>query len=387
MKRSTSIDFVRGLVMIVMALDHVRDLIHITATTEDPTNLTTTTPALFFTRWITHLCAPTFVFLAGTSAFLSLKSKNNLKESRRFLFTRGVWLFILNFTIVNFGIFMDYRFGFLFSQVIAAIGMGFIGLSLLMGLSMRSLSILSLVIIFGHDVFQSVSFPQGSPSNVAWSLLMSVGFFPISDHINFLTSYPYIPWLGIMLAGFCCGELFLLPTEGRKKWLLRLGLGSLAVFIALRTFNIYGDPAPWGFQKDAVFSFLSFINTSKYPPSLLYTSMTLGIMFLLFYVFEGVQNAFIEVISVYGRVPLFYYIVHWFVIHAMSATVFLAQGFSFSDLQFSGFGMGRPKEMSGLNLLGTYGAWLSIVVLLYPLCKWYSDYKLRHKDKAWLRYL
>ena len=184
MKRIQSIDFVRGLVMIIMALDHVRDLIMVT-TSPDPVDLANTTPTLFMTRWMTHLCAPTFVFLSGTSAFLSLKNKSDINASRRFLLTRGLWLVFLNFTIVNFGIFFDSHFSVLFSQVIAAIGVGFMGLALLLPFSTRTLGILGLIIIFGHDLFQGVSFPQGSPTDVVWSLLMGVGFYPVTPHFTF----------------------------------------------------------------------------------------------------------------------------------------------------------------------------------------------------------
>ena len=255
MKRIQSIDFVRGLVMIIMALDHVRDLIMVT-TAPDPVDLANTTPTLFMTRWITHLCAPTFVFLSGTSAFLSLKNKENLSESRRFLLTRGLWLVFLNFTVVNLGIFFDIHFGVLFSQVIAAIGFGFIGLGILLPFSTRTLGILGLVIIFGHDLFQGVSFPKGSVTDVVWSLLMGVGFYPVTPNFTFFTTYAYIPWLGIMLAGYACGELFLLPSEKRKKLFLKIGIGALTLFALVRTFNIYGDPSHWYFQKNGVFSFL-----------------------------------------------------------------------------------------------------------------------------------
>ena len=387
MKRITSIDFVRGLVMIIMALDHVRDIIHISATTQDPTNLETTTPALFMTRWITHLCAPTFVFLSGTSAYLSMKNQANFSKNRHFLFKRGLWLVFLNFTLVNFGIFFDIKFSVLFSQVIAAIGFGFIGLALLLKLSARQLGILGLIIILGHDLFNGVSFARGTVLDVVWSFLMGSNFYQISPHLALLVTYPYIPWLGIMLAGYSCGELFNLPSENRKKLFFQIGLSALILFVALRTFNIYGDISHWSFQKSSVFSFFSFINASKYPPSLLYTLMTLGISFLLLSALDSIQNKATDIVSVYGKVPLFYYIVHWFFIHAVAFSVFFIQGYQWSDLQFDGFGFGRPKDGGGLDLFGIYVAWLGIVAFLYPICKWYSDYKMAHKEKTWLRYL
>ena len=384
MKRVHSIDFLRGLVMVIMALDHTRDLLHVTAQTQDPTNLSNTTTALFLTRWITHLCAPTFVFLSGASAYLSLKNHGDLAASRSFLFKRGLWLVLLNFTLVNFGIFLDVHFSVLFLQVIAAIGFGFIGLALLLKLPARTLGIIGLVLIFGHNLFSGVSFPQGTPLNVLWSVLMGANFYQISPKFAFLTTYPIFPWLGIMLAGFGFGAL--LGSPARKTLLWRIALGALAVFVLLRTFNVYGDPAHWAFQKDGWFSALSFINVSKYPPSLLFTLLMLGIALLILYAFEGVQNRFTEVVAVYGKVPLFYYILHWYVIHAVATLVFLAQGFHWSDLQFSGMGFGRPQAGGGLDLAGTYMVWLGVVALLYPCCRCYGRYKMAHPENWVLRY-
>lgn len=384
MKRVHSIDFLRGLVMVIMALDHTRDLLHLTAQTQDPTNLSNTTTALFLTRWITHLCAPTFVFLSGASAYLSLKNHGDFAASRRFLFKRGFWLVLLNFTLVNFGIFLDVHFSVLFLQVIAAIGFGFIGLALLLKLSARTLGIIGLVLIFGHNLFSGVTFPQGTPLNVLWSVLMGANFYQISPKFAFLTTYPIIPWLGIMLAGFGFGKL--LGSPARKTLFWRIALGALALFVLLRTFNVYGDPAHWAFQKDGWFTALSFINVSKYPPSLLFTLLMLGIALLILYAFEGVQNRFTKVVEVYGKVPLFYYVLHWYVIHAVAALVFFAQGYSWSDLQFSGLGFGRPQAGGGLDLAGTYMVWLGVVALLYPWCRWYGRYKMAHPENWVLRY-
>ena len=384
MKRVLSIDFLRGLVMVIMALDHTRDLLHVTAQTQDPTNLSNTTTALFLTRWITHLCAPTFVFLSGTSAYLSLKNHGDFAASRRFLFKRGFWLVLLNFTLVNFGIFLDVHFSVLFLQVIAAIGFGFIGLALLLKLPARTLGIIGLALVFGHNLFSGVSFPQGTPLNVLWSVLMGANFYQISPKFAFLTTYPIIPWLGIMLAGFGFGAL--LGNPARKTLFGRIALGALALFVLLRTFNVYGDPAHWAVQKDGWFSALSFINVSKYPPSLLFTLLMLGIALLILYAFEGVQNRFTKVVEVYGKVPLFYYVLHWYVIHAVATLVFLVQGYSWSDLQFSGMGFGRPQAGGGLDLAGTYLVWLGVVALLYPCCRWYGRYKMAHPENWVLRY-
>ncbi len=385
MKRVSSIDFLRGLVMIIMALDHVRDLVHITATAQNPLDFATTTPSLFMTRWITHLCAPTFVFLSGTSAYLSFKNQNNLEENRRFLLTRGIWLIFLNFTVVNFGIFFDVKFSVLFSQVIAAIGFGQIILAMMLKIQPRTVGLIGLAIIFGHNLFQNVSFEQSSTLNVIWSVLMKVNFYQITPNFAYLTAYPYIPWTGIMLAGFGFGTFFNLPEDKRQQLFLKIGLGALALFIVLRAFNLYGDPNPWSVQQNYVFTFLSFINVTKQAPSLLYVLITLGISMLLLSVFEKVKNKFTDVISVYGKVPLFYYLLHWYLIHIVAIGIFLSQGYSFSALQFSGFNFGHPQN-GGLELLATYLAWIGIVVTLYPVCHWFWQYKSQNKDKVWLRY-
>ena len=372
--------------MIIMALDHVRDLMHANPLSQSPTDMATTTPALFMTRWITHLCAPTFVFLSGLSAYLGVQSSSDFVASRRFLITRGIWLVIVNFTINNFAIYFDIHFGVLFSQVIAAIGFGFIGLGLLLKFSVKTLGIIGLVIVFGHDLFLGVSF--NNPSlNGMWQELMGVAMIPLGPKTFFLVSYPIIPWLGIILTGFAFGSLFNVSPQERQKLFLKIGLGALVLFVALRTFNIYGDVNHWSPQKNGVFSLLSFINTTKYPPSLLFCLMTLGISIVLLSFFDKVQNRATEIVSVYGRVPLFYWLLHWFVIHFVAIGVYLSKGYQWSDLQFEGFGMGRPQNGGGLDLAGVYIAWICVVVFMYPVSRWYGWYKQTHKDKIWLRYL
>ncbi len=388
MNRLKSIDFLRGLVMVIMALDHTRDLMHVDALTQDPTNLATTTPALFFTRWITHLCAPTFVFLTGVSAFLSFQRQNDPSVARRFLLTRGLWLIFLEFTIVNFGIWFDISFGILMSQVIAAIGFGLVILSFLLRLSSRTIGMLGLITIFGHDLLANVNFPNTSPLHYIWGYLFRVSFWQISPNFSFFVNYPLIPWLGILLAGYGLGQFFLQIDSQRRKILGTVGITALAVFVVLRTFNLYGDPQLWNYtQKHWTYSILSFMNVSKYPPSLLYTAATLGVSMLILYYFDGKTNRFMQIICVYGKVPLFYYLIHWYVLHCLMLILMLFQGFNWSDLNFAPFGFGRPQQGGGVGLVGVYAIWLTVVAVLYPLCLWYSRYKAAHPEKVWLRYL
>ena len=386
MKRIQSIDIVRGIVMILMALDHTRDILHHTSVTDLPTNLQTTTPALFLTRWITHLCAPTFVFLSGAASFLSYQRNNDFSATRKFLLTRGIWLVILEFTLVNFGVWFDLHFNVLLFDVIAAIGFGFILLSLLLRASAKTIFILGLCIIFLHNL--SAYIPAGNDSLATKISMMLVlpAAFPFGNGHLFIMGYPPIPWLGIMLTGFAAGRLFKLPGRNRKQIFFKIGTAALLLFLIVRGINIYGDSFKWSTQKNQVFTVLSFVNVTKYPPSLVFCLLTLGVMFLLLSWAEGLQNKFTGIATVYGKVPLFYFLVHWYIIHPLMFLIVFMQGYKFSDLVF-GTNLGRPKGPSGVNLWYVYLIWIFVVILLFPLCKWYGRYKEAHKANKWLRYL
>jgi len=386
MKRLQSIDIVRGIVMIIMALDHTRDMLHLTSITEQPTDLRTTTAALFFTRWITHFCAPTFVFLSGVSAYLSFKAKNDLRSSQAFFLTRGVWLIILEFTLVNFGIWFDPHFSVFIFDVIATVGFGFIILSLLLKASTKTLLITGLAIIFLHNLSSFIPMQSASLLTKISMMLVAPGAIPFGKNELFIMGYPPVPWLGIMLVGFGTGKLFELPESKRKQLFFKIGLITLALFLIVRSVNIYGDSFRWESQKSTLFTFLSFINVTKYPPSLVFCLLTLGAMFLLLSWVEGLQNKFAEIAMVYGKVPLFYFLVHWYILHPIMFLIVFLQGYQFSDLVF-GVNMGRPKGISGVNLWYTFLVWILVVIMLYPVCKWYGNYKESHKDKKWLRYL
>ncbi|WP_427872565.1 DUF1624 domain-containing protein [Flavobacterium sp. MMS24-S5] len=386
MKRQPSIDIVRGIVMIIMALDHVRDLMHVDSITQSPTDLTTTSPLLFFTRFITHLCAPTFVFLAGTSVYLSLQNKNNVSETRKFLLKRGIWLVVLEFTIVNFGLFFDIGFHSLLFEVIATIGFGFIILSALLKIRSQTLGIIGLLILFFHNLTPLIPFAENSILKTALTPLFSPIVFPFSGRA-FIMGYPPIPWLGIMLVGFATGKFFEWTEEKRKQLFTKIGLTALVLFIIIRFVNIYGDPALWTTQKNVVFNFLSFINVTKYPPSLLFCLATLGIMFLLLAFAEQFTNRIKKVSLVYGKVPLFYFVVHFYVIHFLTLLMLFVQGFSFSQFEFATGTFGRPKGIeSGLSLWLIYLIWIFVVVLLYKPCQWFGKYKSEHKY-WWLQYI
>jgi len=209
----------------------------------------------------------------------------------------------------------------------------------------------------------------------------------VTSGFSFYTAYPLIPWLGIMLTGFACGEFFEIPAEKRNKIFLRIGLGALSLFAIIRFINIYGDPSVWAHQKSALFTFLSFINTTKYPPSLLFILLFLGIMFLVMFISEKFNNRFTGILSVYGRVPLFYFIIHLFIIHSLMFAMLFLQGFGSKDMVFGAFNNGRPQIGGGVELPAIYLIWLSVVVLLYPVCKRYGRYKSEHKENHLLRYM
>ena len=387
MKRINSIDITRGFVMVIMALDHVRDFMHITSLSQDPTNLQTASAGLFLTRLITHLCAPTFVFLSGVSAYISFKKNQNIQESRTFLLKRGIWLVILEFSVINFALWFDIHFHLLILEVISAIGAGFIVLSFLLKVPVRIIGITGLIIIFGHNLLQGISFVGNPVLKFIYSVLFSPNLISVTSGFSFVIGYPLVPWLGILLAGFACGKLFELPAEKRKKILLKTGVAALSLFCLLRFANIYGDPSRWSTQKNNLFTFLSFINITKYPPSLLFDLLTLGIMFLILSVSEGIKNRFTEVLTVYGKVPLFYFIVHLYLIHVIMFVMLCLQGFGLKDLHFGIFANGRPTTGSGVGLPVIYLIWISVVISLYPLCKWYGNYKGLHKDNKLLRFL
>lgn len=397
MKRLPSIDIARGLVMVIMALDHARDLLGY-ATLQNPLDLKTTTPILFFTRVVTHLCAPTFVFLSGVSAYLSLGATpssalasssgagKDISAGRSFLLKRGIVLVLIEFTLVNFALNFDIHFRLFVFEVIAAIGSGMILLSFLSRLPSKAIIVIAFVLIFGHDLINFVPMPTGPALGFLGSLLFGPGAFKITPNCLLVIAYPVLPWLGIMLAGFAAGRLFTLPVGRRRPILLRLGLGAIALFIVLRFLNVYGDPNPWSAQKSAGYTILSFLNVSKYPPSLLFTLITIGITLIILSLVEEKNNACTRILLNYGQVPLFYFILHLYLIHGLLLLIVLLQGYHWVDLPFGPFQFGRPAG-AGLSLGWVYLVWVGVVIALYPACKWYGKYKAAHKEMRWLRYL
>jgi uncharacterized membrane protein len=382
--RIQSIDLLRGLVMVIMALDHVRDFFHWSAFQYNPLDLSQTSTPIFLTRWITHFCAPIFVFLAGTSAYLTGLRKGK-KALSKFLLTRGLWLLLLEITVINFSFSFDILNGIAL-QVIWALGVSMIFLSFLIFLPKRILLILALLIIYGHNLLDNFHVEGNSTDAVVWSMLHELKFFPFGK-FNLFVLYPVLAWIGVMCAGYCFGELYTkYDALKRKKILIILGSVCIALFIVIRYTNLYGDQNHWHKQNTAVFTVLSFINTTKYPPSLLFILMTIGPAILALAFIEKPLSRLGKVIAVYGKVPMFYYIIHFYVIHIGFVIAAMLTGYKL-DQAINAGPLGNPLPDYGFKLWQVYTIWISIVALLYPLCKWYSDYKFRNPQKWWLSYL
>jgi uncharacterized membrane protein len=392
--RIESIDIVRGIAMVIMALDHVRDYFHIGANTADPLDLTTTTAFLFFTRWITHFCAPTFIFLSGTSIYLQSLRKTK-KELGVFLLKRGLWLIVVECCIVSLGWTFNLKYNIIPFQVIWAIGisMFLFGVLMLANIPYKLIFALGVILVAGHNL---LDFPEAAPgfqSNFWWDLFHHGVFVPYeyaTGHVALLV-YPFPAWMGVMLLGYCAGLLFTsdYTSEQRKKILICIGLGLIALFIIVRFTNAYGDPVDWSVQHNWFYTVLSFIKVTKYPPSLLFLCMTIGPALLLLAFVENIKNRFSDAMVVFGRTAFFYYILHIYVIHIGAAVCFFARGHSFEDASNVGqqfpFMFVAPGEGYGLTIV--YLVWALVVIGLYPLCKGYDRYKKSHPEKWWLSYL
>jgi len=375
--------------MIIMALDHTRDYFHADAFIFDPLDLQKTTVLLYFTRWITHFCAPIFVLLAGTSAFLSGQRKTK-KQLSGFLIKRGIWLIILEQTVVNFGWFFNIHFNFFIFGVIWVLGICMIILAGLVFLPRTWILCIGMIMVFGHNLLDPIHFPDNNFSGFIWGALHDRKLFTIGQiHIN--ESYHIIPWAGVMALGYCLGSLFTREFDParRKKILLQLGAACLLLFILIRGINVYGDLHPWVPQSSGLLTFLSFINISKYPPSLDYLLVTEGAALLFLGLTEQISNAFTRFISVYGRVPLFYYVLHIYLIHLIAIVAAVMTGYPWTVMNGLNTWISFIPGLRGygFSLATVYLIWICIVLFLYPLCKRYDRYKSAHRDTWWLSYL
>jgi uncharacterized membrane protein len=351
--------------MVVMALDHTRDFFG--AGGFDPRDVTE--PALFLTRWITHYCAPTFIFLSGLSAFLYGRGRS-LAETSRFLFTRGLWLIFIEFTIVRLAWSFELGFGDTFAGVLWVIGASMVVLAALVWLPRRARVTLALAMIAGHNLFDGLEPPALGAAAPVWRVLHQPGAIHLADGVRFYVLYPLIPWIGVMAAGYALGPVMQLGSDERRHALLKLGAAITIGFVLLRATNLYGDPAAWTAQETWLATLLSFLNCEKYPPSLLFLMMTLGPALMLLGAFEHARGALARILAVFGQVPFFFYVVHIYLIHALAVATGLAMTGAVSS---------RPEI--GLSLACIYLVWLIAIVLLYPLCRWFAEIKAR--GRAW----
>lgn len=393
-QRIHSVDLLRGVVMMIMLLDHTRDFVHAGAMSFDPTDLTRTNPALFLTRWITHYCAPAFVFLSGVSIYLQRLNGKSNAELSRFLFTRGLWLVFLEFTVVRFSAVFNFDYSFFgMAQVIWVIGVSMIAMAALIHLPVRVVGAIGLAMIVFHNLLDSYKLPPaisfgGTPDlgQSIWIVLHQMGVIPLTPGgPTVFLAYPLIPWVGVMALGFAVGTIYGWKADPRRRVLLIAGIAATALFIVLRSMNVYGDPAPWSVQPDASFTVLSFLNTTKYPPSLLFLLMTLGPSLIVLALADAIsgQSLWQRVAIVFGRVPMFYYLLQWFVAHGFGVILTLAAGKDSAYL-FMNFGENAqhmPPDY-GFPLWVVHAAWIGGLIILYPLCLWYGNYKRRNKH--WL---
>jgi len=395
--RVTAVDALRGLIMIIMAIDHVRDFVHRGAMAGSPTDLATTTPVLFLTRWITHFCAPVFMLTAGLGAYFYMSRQKAAgvsakQQASTFLVTRGVWLILLELTLMQFA----YNFNLstanpIFLLVLYVLGACMIILAGLIWLPMPLLVPLCLATVMLHNLADGIRAQQFGGLAPAWFLLHQVGAVPFAGRI-WLTAYSLVPWFAVMALGFALGPVFGWAPAQRRRFLLRAGIVLTIGFLVVRGFNLYGDPSRWSWQSSATLTVLSFLNTTKYPPSLDFLLMTLGPALVVLSEFDRLSFSRSNPLIVFGRVPLFYFVLHFFAAHlAIVLMSFARYGSAAWQFMFQPVpSMGGPAKLFpadfGYDLWVVYAVWAAIVIALYPLCRQFAGIKERSTAR-WLSYL
>jgi len=387
--RIVSIDVLRGVVMALMALDHARDFFG--NALANPTNLAATTPALFMTRWATHFCAPVFVFLAGTSAWFYGRRVQSRRKLATFLFTRGLLLVVLEFSVVNFGWLMTFERLFFF-QVIAAIGCAMMALAAIIWLPFAGTCAVGLAIVAGHNALDSVTPADFGDSAFLWVWLHE-GFFASGIAGSLFGKplwvlYPLLPWIGVITCGYCFGAYLTWAGSERRKRTLQLGLGLIVLFVVLRAPNLYGDPFDWTSQSSGLMTFFSFINCQKYPPSLLFLCMTLGPALVLLAALERTPGPVMRAVTNFGRVPLFFYVAHIYLLHLSSVLLYRVHKGETQLLEsvFTPAYWNGAPEWYAYSLPVVYAAWIGAVLVLYVPCRWFAGVKRRNRS-VWLSYL
>ena len=392
-RRIYSIDALRGLIMIIMALDHVRDFFHRAAMASSPTDLAVTTPALFLTRWITHFCAPVFMLTAGLGAFLWWQSSGRTQSQLSiFLLTRGLWLMVLELTVMqlayNFDVSASYP---VFLLVLWVLGLCMIGLAAMVWRPAGWLLAVCVATIALHNLADGISAAQFGSFAPAWTLLHQVGVFGLAGW-TFIVGYPLVPWIAVMGLGFALGPLFLMVPVRRRQILSRAGVALMIAFVVLRALNGYGDPSRWSPQPSATYTVLSFFNTTKYPPSLIFLLMTIGPALAALAWLDRRSLSSSHPLVIFGRVPLFYFVLHFLAAHVavviVSFAIYGRAAFAFVFHPVPS--MGGPRQLYpadfGFGLSAVYMMWALIVATMYPLCRWFAGVKARRRE-WWIRYL
>ena len=381
--RLDAIDFLRGLVIVIMALDHSRAFF--TNVTEfEPTDLSKTTAALFMTRWITHFCAPTFVFLAGIAAYIYGSRGKTKAELSRFLLTRGLWLILLELTFIRcLGWYMNFNYAHTRGGVIWAIGWSMIVLAGLIHLPMWVIIIFGCTLITGHNVLDSWQIESFDSLRWLWAILHVPSDIQLRPGIIFFTQYPLIPWIGVMAIGYCFGALFKSEQQARRALFIRLGIIITALFFIVRLLNRYGDPVQWTMQKNILFTFFSILNCEKYPPSLAFLLMTLGPAIIALGIFERDWSGWTNPFIIFGRVPMFFYLLH---LPLLRVGVIAEAVAKYGTKVFS-LATDKAPPGWGHDLPMIYLIWLAVILMLYPVCRWFAEYKQRNRDVWWLSYL
>jgi uncharacterized membrane protein len=385
--RVQALDVLRGLVIVLMALDHVRDYFHESGYAYDPLDPSVTTGVLYVTRWVTHFCAPTFVFLAGVSAWLQGAKGKDPSRLARFLWTRGLWLVVLELTVVAFG--WSFSIPLLFPlQVIWAIGWSMVALSVLVRfLPAVAVLAIGIAIVAGHNLLDPISARTLGAWGPAWQLVHERGPLFWNGEIVAIVAYPLLAWFGIMALGYGLGPVFVSPRRDRS--LAKLALGMLAVFVVLRWLNLYGDPRPWMPQATSGQTVMAFLDVQKYPPSLLYVCATLAPMLLLVPVFDRLRGPVMSFLRTFGSVPLMAYVAHLYVLHLLAIAARAAAGQNLDGMFNTIHNIFVTPQVfvgTGFPLAVVYPAWIIVLAILYPLCRWWSDVKRRRRD-WWLSYL
>ena len=388
-RRIASVDLLRGLVIVIMAIDHTRDFVHWAAMDFRPDDLARTTAPIFFTRWITHFCAPVFMFCAGLGAWFRLDRGGSVRDLSRFLWTRGLWLIVLELTVVRLGFFLNVKYDVIILLVFWVLGLSMIVLAGLVRLPYRAILGVSIGLIVVHNAFDGVQAQSLGSLGWLWYVLHQQGLMTPGPPAVIL-AYPLVPWAAVMALGFCAGRLYRLPGDERRKMLMRIGVAVTLAFVVVRGINVYGDPRPWAGQGTIAMTIISFLNCTKYPPSLSFLLMTLGPALIFLSVADRARPREWNPLMVFGRAPLLFFVVHLPLIRvlaiALTAATYGRAPFLFVPPPTLGTARTVFPAHYGWDLWVVYAVWLVVIALMYPLCRWFVNLRQRRRD-PWLSYL